>query len=208
MAAWLSFTPPYSRASIGWRICCGSISPCPKKTSSFFWNTLSWVLALKLAIFYLSGDFHGWWRYVTFADLAALVRAAFFSLCALVIVIYFFQHSELDPSAVDFALGFSPHDSHSRLACGRVGGLFSEQFMPIFDREPQPPALLVGVDHNSALLAHQIQAHTQLHYRIQGLYRHLGRSRITARGWGAFPSSADWKTSAPSSPPPAPPISW
>jgi FlaA1/EpsC-like NDP-sugar epimerase len=46
--------------------------------------------------------------------------------------------------------------------------MFSEQFWPIFDRSHNRPALLVGVDHNSALLAHQIQAHTQLHYRIKG----------------------------------------
>jgi FlaA1/EpsC-like NDP-sugar epimerase len=46
--------------------------------------------------------------------------------------------------------------------------MFSEQFWPIFDRSHNRPALLVGIDHNSALLAHQIQAHTQLHYRIKG----------------------------------------
>jgi FlaA1/EpsC-like NDP-sugar epimerase len=139
----------------------------PEEDVAFYWNTLSWVLALKLAIFYLAGDFYGWWRYVTFADLAALVRAAFFSLCALVIVIYFFQHSSSIPPRLilpyDFILTI--------LILGSLRAswrMFSEQFWPIFDRSRNRPALLVGVDHNSALLAHQIQAHTQLHYRIKG----------------------------------------
>ena len=38
----------------------------------YFWTSLLWVLAVKLLIFYVSGHYHGWWRYVTFADLAAL----------------------------------------------------------------------------------------------------------------------------------------
>ncbi|MCC6126728.1 MAG: polysaccharide biosynthesis protein [Pirellulales bacterium] len=132
-----------------------------------YWKTLPWVLLLKLVIFYLSGHYHGWWRYVTFADLAALLRASFFSFCAIAVMNYFakFTPDNIPRGVVllDFLLGIAV-----------IGGLraswrlFSEQFMPFFDRGNCRNALLVGVDHNSALLAHQIQAHTQLHYRIRG----------------------------------------
>ncbi len=139
----------------------------PNSIIPVFWNTLPWIILIKLVIFYLSGHYHGWWRYVTFADLAALLRASFYSFCAIAVMNYFVRFSPASiPRGVvllDFLLGITI-----------IGGLraswrlFSEQFLPIFDRGNCRIALLVGVDHNCALLAHQIQAHTQLHYRIKG----------------------------------------
>ena len=45
-----------------------------------FWDTVGWVVGLQLLVFWLLGQFHGWWRYVTFADLpgfaASLGRVA------------------------------------------------------------------------------------------------------------------------------------
>ncbi len=55
-----------------------------------FWgrliHTLPAVLAIKLAVFYLMGHYHGWWRYVTFSDLASLLRASLLSLVFLVVI--------------------------------------------------------------------------------------------------------------------------
>ena len=39
-----------------------------------WWSSLGWVVGLQLLVFCLLGQFHGWWRYVTFADLTALLR--------------------------------------------------------------------------------------------------------------------------------------
>jgi FlaA1/EpsC-like NDP-sugar epimerase len=135
--------------------------------SAVFWNSLPWVLLLKLSIFYFSGHYQGWWRYVTFADLSALLRASFISFCAIAAMNYFvhFTPSQIPRGVVliDFLLTVA--------VLGGVRAswrLFSEQFLPFFDRGHCRAALLVGADHNSALLAHQIQAHTQLHYRIRG----------------------------------------
>ena len=139
----------------------------PKNEFALFAKSLPWVLCIKLGIFYLAGHYCGWWRYVTFADLAALVRSALLSLCAIAGVNYFIQFPFAGISRVVLALDFI-------LVIFVLGSLraswrmFSEQFMPFFDRGNRRAALLVGVDHNSALLAHQIQAHTQLHYRIKG----------------------------------------
>lgn len=139
----------------------------PKEHLQYFWHTLPWVVLLKVVIFHLSGHYHGWWRYVTFADLAALLQAAFYSCCAIAVM----------NSFVWVSTSFIPRSImllDAILSVMVLGGLraswrlFREQFMPIFDRGNCRNALLVGVDHNSALLAHQIQAHTQLHYRIRG----------------------------------------
>ena len=48
--------------------------------------SLPLIVAIKLIIFYLLKHYHGWWRYVTFADLLALARATIFSLLALVLL--------------------------------------------------------------------------------------------------------------------------
>lgn len=139
----------------------------PEEHYRVFWSTLPFVVVLKLLIFYFSGHYHGWWRYVTFADLAALLRACFYSFCAVAVLNFL---GRLTPTSIprgvlllDFLL--------SVMILGGLRAswrLFSEQFLPMFDRGNCRNALLVGVDHNSALLAHQIQAHTQLHYRIRG----------------------------------------
>ena len=53
--------------------------------------TLGWAVGIQLVVFGLLGQFHGWWRYVTFTDLVALLRAAAVSLIALASADYFFQ---------------------------------------------------------------------------------------------------------------------
>src|SRR3990172_9366001 len=41
-----------------------------------FLLTLPALMVVKLTVFYSLGNCHGWWRMVTFSDLAALLRAA------------------------------------------------------------------------------------------------------------------------------------
>jgi hypothetical protein len=63
----------------------------PTDAMEVFWASIVSVISLKLLIFYLFSQYHGWWRYVTFADLAALLRATFISLVVLVTVNFFMQ---------------------------------------------------------------------------------------------------------------------
>ena len=56
----------------------------PDEALAILWRSLPWVLGVKLGIFYALGQLHGWWRYVTFSDLVALLRAA--TLSQLVII--------------------------------------------------------------------------------------------------------------------------
>src|SRR4051812_2680330 len=48
----------------------------PESYVALFWQTLIWIAPVKLVVFYLSSNFNGWLRYVTFADLKGLFRAA------------------------------------------------------------------------------------------------------------------------------------
>jgi FlaA1/EpsC-like NDP-sugar epimerase len=130
-----------------------------------FWGTLPWILMIKLSLFYYFRQFH-WWRYVTFADLVALLRTGVLAYLGIVFVDYF---------------GFTLHIPKGVLVLDGVFGmavlggtraswrLYHEGFTDIFQAKKYRRALLVGADHETAILAHQIQSHTNLEYRICGL---------------------------------------
>jgi len=138
----------------------------PPNMVDVFWMSLPLLLVVKLSIFYFSGHYHGWWRYVTFADLAALLRASILSLLAMAAVDHFVLPYQV-PRVIlvlDCVVGI--------MVLGALRAswrLFREQFWPVFDKDGCRQALLVGADHSSGILAHQIQSHSQLQFRIKGL---------------------------------------
>ncbi len=132
---------------------------------AIFWASLPSVLVLKLTVFYFFGHFHGWWRYVTLADLGALLRASVISLLSL---------GALDHFVSTFYIPRSILLMDALVGIVAIGGLrasfrmLREQFLPAFNHANYRRALLVGADHSSGVLAHQIQSHSQLNYRIAG----------------------------------------
>jgi FlaA1/EpsC-like NDP-sugar epimerase len=133
-------------------------------------HTLPWLIGVKLAVFYLTGHFQGWWRYVTFADLVALIRATVLSLLAVAAINFFGVFGRLTfriPRSVlilDALLGL--------MVLGSLRSswrIFREHFWPVIKAKKYHNALLVGTDEASAILAHQMQALTQLPCRILGL---------------------------------------
>ena len=138
----------------------------PADYVAIYLASLTWVVGIQLAIFCVLGLFHGWWRYVTFADFAALVYASFISLCALTMATYFIQPTYLIPRGV---LGIN-----FMLIIGMLGALraswrmFREVFQPMLNGGDCRWALLVGTDLSNGILAHQIQSHFHLPYRVRG----------------------------------------
>ena len=57
----------------------------PYETPHYFWLGMPLVATVKLCVFYLLRNFHGWWRYVTFADLVCLGRASIISMLTLIV---------------------------------------------------------------------------------------------------------------------------
>ena len=131
-----------------------------------FWASLAWVMGLKIVVFFAAGQYHGWWRYVTFADLVALIRASVLSLILIAAVDYYLPEPHV-PRAVlllDALL--------SILILGALRSswrVFREHFWPALRPRDFHWALLVGTDHSAGILAHQIQSNSQLQYRIKGL---------------------------------------
>jgi len=138
--------------------------------------TAPWILAVKLAAFHFAGPSRGWWLYVTFADLVALLRAALLSLGVIVVIDHFVFPQQI-PRAVlllDFVItivGFG--------AVRASGRIVAEHVWPAMRPGSSRPALLVGVDRSSGVLAHQINSHAVLPYRIRGFlatsYRRTGQ---------------------------------
>jgi FlaA1/EpsC-like NDP-sugar epimerase len=130
-----------------------------------FWASLGWVVGLQLLVFALSGQLQGWWRYVTFADLSALLLASALSLCALATVDFFGS----------LAISRGVLVLNSILVVVMLGTvraswrLVRESFRPMFNDKEGRWALLVGTDLHSGILAHQIQSYLHVPYRVRGL---------------------------------------
>ena len=79
-----------------------------------FWGTLPAILAIKLYVFYVTGHFHGWWRYVTFSDLVALLRATAICLLTLVLLNHYALEGHVPRAVVVICLLYtspSPRDA-------------------------------------------------------------------------------------------------
>ncbi len=156
----------------------------PAENVDLFWSSLARVVGLQLLIFLLLGHLHGWWRYVTFADLAALLRASVVSLFVLATANFFFPLSQQVPRSV-LILDWM-------LIVGMLGAMraslrmFREVFRPMLNGKDCRWALLVGTDLSNGILAHQIQSHSDLPYRLRGFLatddaaagRHMGQIPI------------------------------
>ena len=159
----------------------------PPKQMVLFWATLGWVVVIQLATFALLGQFRGWWRYVTFADLTALLLASVLACCMLVVVIFFFHWSPLVPRSTLIL--------DCMLVIGILGAvraswrMIRETFRPMVNGKDCRWALLVGTDLSSGILAHQVQSLWRLPYRIRGFLTtngstpdtHLGQIPILGR---------------------------
>jgi FlaA1/EpsC-like NDP-sugar epimerase len=148
------------------------------KSFDTFYSTVGWAVGTQLVVFALLGQFHGWWRYVTFADLAALLRAAAVSLIAVASVDKF--------AALPTPRGVILLDGILMVAMfGAVRAswrMFREVFHPMLSTKDCRWALLVGTDLSNGILAHQIQSHFRLPYRVRGFLSIDGHEGATHVG--------------------------
>ncbi|MBI3463696.1 MAG: polysaccharide biosynthesis protein [Planctomycetes bacterium] len=138
----------------------------PQVMTGIFFVSLPWVLAAKLVVFYLLGHFHGWWRYVTFADLPALARATILSFLVFVTVEHFLAPFHvprvvlvLDCLMTIFVIGAARSGSR----------LYKEQLQRLLASGDRRSAVLIGASYSDAILAHQLNSHPQCNYYIRGL---------------------------------------
>ena len=138
----------------------------PPYGEAIFWHSLTWVILVKLVVFQCFGSLHGWWRYVTFADLASLIRASVASTLIIAAIDYFFVEIYQIPRSV-LLLDWGT----TLLLLGglrSVWRLIHEHVWPSLTAEDRRPALLVGADQQGIALAWQINNRSKLDYYIVG----------------------------------------
>ena len=176
----------------------------PTQDFQVFTHTLPLVLGTKFVLFLLLGHFEGWWAYVTFADLIALIRTSVLTMLGIVAVTYLAGQTYFIPRIVLIL------DCGAAIALlGMLRGsrrLYREHFWPIFSQGEYRWALLVGTDHSNRVLAHQIQTSGELPYRIRGFL--ATEDTIPGARLGQIPCSADSRTCAKSASPARRPTCW
>lgn len=140
----------------------------PASWLKVFLQTAPWVVLLQLAAFSITGQLHGWWRLVTFRDVVFLGRVFLISLFLIATwnVFYITAAAPIPRSilVLNAMLGFI-----------LVGGLrstsrlFHECVRPTFKPGDYKPAVLIGTDNETVLLAQQMQSYGRMPFRIRGL---------------------------------------
>ncbi len=150
----------------------------PESERVVFWKTLPWLLAFKLAMFQGFGSLHGWWRYITFHDLASLLKVTTLSTFVIAFVDYFFMQTYQIPRSVvllDWVMTLILIGG-LRSACR----LFREIWWPAFSLHGRKPALLIGAVQGGEVLSRQIHSNPKLDFRVVG-FLDEDRSRYGSR---------------------------
>ena len=139
----------------------------PAHAPNHFWVGLPLVASIQLAVFYFTKNFHGWWRYVTFADLVSTAQSAVIATLIIFAVDYLiisdFQISR-GAILIDCAftiLVLSVLRSILRFYDERVPGRSQQG--------KRRPALMLGSDASVAKLAHLVNSRPALNCKVIGL---------------------------------------
>lgn len=142
------------------------LSSIPEQRYPTVWLGLVGVLTIKPIIFYALGHCHGWWRYVTFSDLALLLKAAVvasFALFVLDSLMVVNNHIPRSILLLDWGLTI--------MLLGGMRCFFRmsrEQFWPMLSRSGYRRALIVGANHAGESLARQLVSDPRMKYQIVG----------------------------------------
>ena len=151
----------------------------PETLLAIFWSTMPWILALKLAVFAITGQLHGWWRYVTFGDLVALARSCLICFVSLAVINHLVYAGMIPRSVLILDATVCLVVIGSLRSTWR---LFRECVWPAVNSSGYRSALLVGTDDEAVVLAHQIQSYGRIPFRVRGLLRTTGSSRVGRLG--------------------------
>ena len=141
------------------------------KSAATFWHFLPALLILKLTVFGVTGQLHGWWRYVTFGDLIVLGRTCLICLICLA-ALGRFGFGGTVPRLVLIL--------DSAICLVVIGSLrstwrlFRECVWPAVNSSGYRSAILIGTDDEAVFLAHQIQSYGRVPYRVRGVLRTEG----------------------------------
>lgn len=130
-----------------------------------FVKSLPILVALKLVTFYLVGHFYGWWRYVTFTDLATLFRAATIATALFVGLDYFIFPFQIPRSVIILDWGLTILTIGALRSVCRVA---LEQSIRSNTSQEIRRTLIIGCDFESSRLGALIQSRPEWGFKIVG----------------------------------------
>ncbi len=123
------------------------------------------VLGIKLAIFLLAGHYHGWWRYVSLADLWALLKATGLSAVALVVVNDYMLDGWIPRAVVVLDALVTVLVLGALRASSR---LWREQWTLRRRGNNCRPSLIIGANSWNGTVAQHIHQHPKMAHRVVG----------------------------------------
>ena len=139
----------------------------PYHTPQHFWLGMPLAAGVQLGVFYFMKNFHGWWRYVTFADLVSTAQ------CAVIATLVIFAVDYLLISDFQIARGaILINCAFTILTLSALRSLlrFCDERLPVNSlREKRRPALMLGSSADVAKLAHLVNSRPALSCRVIGL---------------------------------------
>lgn len=141
----------------------------PEKYLLIFWITLPAILTVKTGVFYALGHCHVSWRYVTFSDLAALIRAA--TLAALILVAFqrlmeslgHMVRQDIPLSVLFVDWGLTILLLGGMRAAARLS---REEVRPFLVRNGAKKSVIVGANRAGESLARHLQSDDHVKYQV------------------------------------------
>lgn len=139
----------------------------PSHAPNHFWVGLPLVASIQLAVFYFTKNFHGWWRYVTFADLVSTAQSAVIATLIVFAVDYLIiSDFQISRGAILIDCAFTI----LMLSVLRSLLRFCDERLPSrAQRGKRKPALMLGSDADVAKLAHLVNSRPALNCKVIGL---------------------------------------
>lgn len=139
--------------------------PVPDAARAVFWQSIGWVLPLKIAVFFYFACIQSRWRFVSLTDLARLMGASIVSAAAIVAIDAVWTRVEIPWAIVVLDCG---------AAILLLGGLrcsariMREYVYPTLTPVSRRPVLILGADSAGEAVARLIHTHPALNYRVVG----------------------------------------
>ena len=139
----------------------------PAHSPAHFWLGMPLVASIQLAVFYFTKNFHGWWRYVTFADFVSTAQSAVIATLVIFAVDYLIiSDFQISRGAILIDCAFTI----LVLAVLRSLLRFWDERVPASSmREKRRPVLMLGSDADVAKLAHMVNSRPALNCKVIGL---------------------------------------
>jgi FlaA1/EpsC-like NDP-sugar epimerase len=139
----------------------------PAHAPNHFWVGLPLVASIQLVVFYFTKNFHGWWRYVTFADLVSTAQSAVIATLVIFSIDYLLiSDFQISRGAILIDCAFTI----LVLSVLRSVLRFWDERSPVSkQRLNRRPALMLGSTAGVAKLAHLVNSRTSLNCKVIGL---------------------------------------